>query len=99
MRLPIAICLIVLLSGCSIDSFIRQDDSVAVFTPEGQKHKVRVDARLLKKCPQFKEVLTTGTEQEIVDWAKKALANGHECRHAQHELVDWVIKTFDIEGD
>ena len=99
MRLVLSFILVGFLTGCGGLDFINQDDSVAPFTPEATKHKIRIDARLLKKCPKFKEVLTTGSEQEIVEWAKKVLSNGHECRQAQHEIVDWVIKTFDIEGN
>lgn len=82
-------------SGCALFKTKNEVKVVEIFT-EVQK-KVDIDKRLLEKCPTFTKELKSGSDSEVVMWAREALKAASDCRKAQHKLADEVIKIFEIQ--
>src|SRR5437868_605157 len=92
----VALLLTNVLAGCG-GGLIHKDDAVAPLTPEAKKTKIKIDKKLLTKCPTFHVGLGTGEDGEVVAWSQLLTDSQFDCRKAQWGLVDWVNKTFELE--
>jgi hypothetical protein len=93
MRLLLLVLILISFTGCAT----LDQTNVAPVTPEAKRHKVKINKKLLEKCPEFTRELKTGSDAEAVEFAADALENGKQCREGQYKLVDWVKDTFELE--
>lgn len=96
-NLLIALCLLPLLTGCPGN--VKEESGVSLVTPEADKQRVKLDPRLMEKCPTIDDQLPSGNEEDVVAWAKKVLSKAKDCRVEQHNAADFLQKTFKDNQD
>jgi len=79
-------------AGCSTLG----NTGITPVTPEADKQKIVINPDLIKDCPPITDKLITGSEDDVVQWAKRVLEEASDCRKQHKALVDWVDGTFKV---
>jgi hypothetical protein len=90
--MSVAVISVALQMGCAGN--VKEESGVAVFTPEADKQQVKIDPRLMEKCPTINDKLQSGNEEDVAAWAKTVLSKAKDCRIAQQKAAEFLQDTF-----